>query len=206
VPSFTSTIAVRRSPEQVFAVLDDLEQAPRWMPAIKRIDVLTPGMRMGVGFKWRETRRVLGILRMKVVLVVTAHEAPRTWGLTFNDGKVQATATFELEPTPGGTKVTFVEDVEDLQGKPKRAERMLRMMEKQDGDLLDRLKAHVESTTEAPAGLAEEPDVRASAPEASAPEAAAKPMRKTARPRAGKAAKKAAPKPGAPKKAKGSKR
>lgn len=154
MPSFTRSIAVRRSPEQVFAVLDDLEQAPKWMPAIRRIDVLTPGMRMGVGFKWRETRRVLGILRMKVVLVVTSHDPPRTWGLTYNDGKVQATATFELTATPSGTQVAFVEDVEDLQGKEKRAQRMLRMMEKQDADLLDRLKVHVEATTEEPPGLA----------------------------------------------------
>jgi uncharacterized protein YndB with AHSA1/START domain len=191
VPAFTSTTTIGRSPEQVFAVLDDLGQAPSWMPAIKRIDVLTPGMPMGVGFKWRETRRILGVFRMKVVLVVTAHDPPRTWGLTYNDGKVQATATFELEPVAGGTKVTFVEDVEDLQGKPQRAERMLRMMEKQDRDLLDRLKARVEATTEAPAGT--------EAPTASAPQSPvreAKPARKPATKAAAKptAAKKAAPK------------
>lgn len=148
MPSFTSSIAIDRSPEQVFAVLDDLEAAPRWMPSIRRIDVLTPGMAMGAGFKWRETRRVLGILRMKVVLTVVQHQRPDLWGLMFNDGKVQATATFELAPVGGGTGVTFTEEVEDLRGNPKRAERMLRMMERQDADLLPRLKAYVESTTE----------------------------------------------------------
>ena len=154
MPSFTRSIAIRRSPEQVFAVLDDVEQAPQWMPAIRRIDILTPGMRLGVGFKWRETRRVFGILRVKVVLVVTSHDPPRTWGLTYNDGKVQATATFELAATPSGTQVAFVEEVEGLQGKPGRADRMMQAMEKQDADLLDRLKAHVEATTEEPPGLA----------------------------------------------------
>ena len=94
MPSFTRSISIRRSPEQVFAVLDDLEHASAWMPAIRRIDVLTPGMRMGVGFRWRETRRIFGILRMKIVLVVTSHDPPRTWGLTYNDGKVQSTAMF----------------------------------------------------------------------------------------------------------------
>jgi hypothetical protein len=119
---------------------------------------------MGVGFRWRETRRVLGILRMRVVLVVSAHHRPTTWGLTYNDGKVQAVATFELAEKPHGTEVTFVEDVEDLQGKPKRAERMLKMMQKQDGDLLDRLKAHVEATSTEPAGLALEPVAVAAKP------------------------------------------
>lgn len=154
MPSFTRSIALRRSPEQVFAVLDDLGQAPDWMPAIRRIDILTPGMPMGVGYKWRETRRVFGVLRMKLVLVVTAYDPPRTWGLTYNDGKVQATATFELAATPTGTTVTFTEDVEDLQGKPARAERMAKLMEKQDADLLERLKARVEATSDEPDGLA----------------------------------------------------
>lgn len=157
MPSFTRSIAIRRSPEQVFAVLDDLGQAPDWMPAIRRIDILTPGMRMGVGFKWRETRRILGVFRKSFVLVVTSHDPPRTWGLTYNDGKVQATATFELKPTAAGTEVAFSEEVEDLQGKPARAERMAKMMENQDAELLDRLKAHVEATSEEPAGLAPDP-------------------------------------------------
>lgn len=213
VPSFTKSIAIRRLPEQVFALLDDLEQAPRWMPSIRRIDVLTPGMRMGVGFKWRETRRVLGLLRMKVVLVVTSHDPPRTWGLTYNDGKVQATATFELAPVPSGTQVVFVEDVEDLQGKEKRAQRMLKMMERQDADLLERLKVHVEATTEEPPGLAPDPPLasvpaepekeRATAakPAKAAKVTKAKAPSAMARPAARKPAKKAAAKrgPGKPK-------
>lgn len=206
MPSFTSSITIRRSPEQVFAVLDDLGEAPRWMPDIRRIDFLTPGMRMGVGFKWRETRRVFGILRMKVVLVVTSHDPPRTWGLTYNDGKVQATATFELDEAPGGTKVTFFEEVEDLQGKPQRAERMLAVMRKKDGDLLPRLKAHVEATTEEPAGLLPEPSVAdpgTAAVEAAKPKGATKgaakgkssKSTKAAKPGKKSAAKRAAGKP-----------
>jgi uncharacterized protein YndB with AHSA1/START domain len=213
VPSFTKSIAIRRTPEQVFAVLDDLEQAPTWIPAIRKVAILTPGMRMGVGFKWRETRRVFGILRMSVVLVVTSHDPPRTWGVTFNDGKVQATSTVDLEATPGGTRVRLVEEVEDLQGKPKRAETMLKTVEKQDADLLERLKVHVEATTEEPPGLAPDPPL-ASVPAVAEKEraTAAKPARAArvakakapsarARPVARKPAKKAAAKrtPGRPK-------
>jgi uncharacterized protein YndB with AHSA1/START domain len=193
VPSFTSSIAIDRSPEQVFAVLDDLEAAPRWMPSIRRIDVLTPGMAMGPGFKWRETRRVLGVLRMKVVLTVVQHRRPETWGLMFNDGKVQATATFELAPAGGATGVTFTEEVEDLRGNPKRAERMLKMMQRQDADLLQRLKAHVESTTEPVARPepAEEPPAVAVA---AAPKAKAKAKSAPKKAAAGKPKKAAAKK------------
>jgi uncharacterized protein YndB with AHSA1/START domain len=201
VPSFTSTIAIDRSPEQVFAVLDDLESAPRWMPSIRRIDVLTPGKAMGSGFKWRETRRIFGVFRMSVVLTVVQHQRPETWGLMFNDGKVQATATFELAPAGSGTGVTFTEEVEDLRGNPKRAERMVKMMQKQDADLLQRLKAHVESTTE-PSGRAEPVAVtmkEARAPKAAkptktaqkAPAAKAKAKAPASKPKAKKAAAKA---------------
>jgi uncharacterized protein YndB with AHSA1/START domain len=202
VPSFTSTLAIDRSPEQVFAVLDDLDAAPRWMPSIRRIDVLTPGMAMGAGFRWRETRRIFGILRMKVVLTIVRHQRPEAWGLMFNDGKVQATATFELAPASSGTAVTFTEEVEDLRGNPKRAERMIGMMKKQDADLLQRLKAYVESTTE-PAGRAERAEAAAAlkgapkpkpskaAKKAPAAKAAAKAKAPAAKPKAKKAAAKA---------------
>jgi uncharacterized protein YndB with AHSA1/START domain len=177
VPSFTRRVAIGRSPEQVFAVLDDLEAARRWMPAIRRIDVLTPGMPMGAGFKWRETRRAFGVLRLKVVLTVVQHHRPSTWGLMSNDGKVQATATFELEPAGGGTEVTLTVEAEDLRGDPRRAERTIRLMERQDAGALERLKAYVESTTEPPARAEPPPKALASAPTAAAERAAAVPAK-----------------------------
>lgn len=151
MPSFSSRLAIDRAPQQVFAVLDDLDAAKRWMPAIRRILVLTPDQPMGVGFKWRETRRLFGIFRMSVVLAIVEQERPTTWALEFNDGKLRARATFHLEPSGHGTQATFTEEIEDLQGRAERAQTMLRRMEKQDGDLLKRLKAYVESTTEPPA-------------------------------------------------------
>ena len=166
MPSFTRTGTIERAPDQVFAVLDDLSAAPRWMPAIKRIQVLTPGTPMGVGFQWRETRRILGVIPMSFTINVTQHERPRVWSIGFTDGKVQTRATFELAPAGRGTRVTLTEECQDLVGKPKRAERIGRMMEKSDGDLVERLKRYVEATTEPPAG---------------APPAAAKPATKKAK-------------------------
>jgi uncharacterized protein YndB with AHSA1/START domain len=151
MPSFTRTATIDRAPAQVFAVLDDLQAAPRWMPAIKKIEVQTPDAPVGVGFKWRETRRVMGVIPMRFTIEVAKHQRPKLWGIGFTDGKLQTAATFELEPAGRGTSITLTETCEDLVGKPKRAARIARMMEKSDGDLLDRLKAYVESTTEPPA-------------------------------------------------------
>lgn len=152
MPGFERAATIDRPPRQVYAVLDDLHGARQWMPAIRKIEVLTPEFAVDVGYRWRETRAVWKVFRMSAELEITEHDAPRTWGLKYEDRKLRMTATFELAPSGTGTLITLREAVEDLQGKPKRAERMAAWMEKADGDLLLRLKAHVESQPAWPAG------------------------------------------------------
>jgi uncharacterized protein YndB with AHSA1/START domain len=147
MPMFTRSRSVARSPEQVFAVLDDRRQAPAWMPRIKSITVLTPDQPVGVGYSWRETSRLFGVLPVSVTLTVAEHDPPHRWGLVCDDGKTRARASFRLSPIDGGTHIEFNESVEDLQGRPKRAEAMLRRIERQDRDLLERLGGHLEATT-----------------------------------------------------------
>lgn len=146
MPGFERKATIDRPPAQVFAVLDDVRGARAWMPAIRRIEVVTPDNAVDVGYKWRETRAVMGILRITMPVEIVQHEPSRLWGIRVDDGKVRATATFTLTAAgKGATDVVLREDVEDLRGSPKRAARMARMMEKSDDDLLARLKAHVES-------------------------------------------------------------
>ena len=185
MPGFERAATIDRPPRQVYAALDDIHGARQWMPAIRKVEVLTPGFAVDVGYRWRETRAVWGIFRMSAELEVVAHDAPRTWGVKFEDRRLRMTATFELAPSGTGTLITLREDVEDLQGKPKRAERTAAWMEKADGDLLLRLKAHVESQP-IKADLVEQAAPAAPAPEAAAP-AAGRP-RKTG-PRAKRASK-----------------
>lgn len=145
MPGFERTITIDRPAPQVFAVLDDIQNARRWMPAIRKIQVMTPSHAVDVGYKWRETRRMMGILRITMPVEIVRHEQDKAWGIVVDDGKVRATATFELVPKGPATLVTLREDVEDLRGSPQRAARMARMMEKSDDDLLVRLKAYAES-------------------------------------------------------------
>lgn len=151
MPLFKLARSVARTPEQVFAVLDDLQQAPTWMPRIRKVKVLTPDQPVGVGYAWEETSRILGFIPFTVRLAVAVHDPPRRWGVVYDDGKVRAEATFRLTPIAGGTHIDFTESVEDLQGKPKRAEATLRRIEKMDRDLLERLARHLEATTPAEA-------------------------------------------------------
>lgn len=186
MPGFERAATIDRPPSQVYAALDDIHAARNWMPAIRRIEVLTPSDAVDVGFRWRETRKVMGIFRMSAELEITEHDPPRRWGLTYEDRKLRATATFELARNESGTLITMRQDVEDLQGKAKRAHRMAAWMENADDDLLLRLKAYVESQ---PARV--EMEVVHEPADSEAVEAKAPPARK----KAGKPAK------GAPKKA-----
>ena len=145
MPGFERAATIDRPPSQVYAVLDDIHAARHWMPAIRRIEVLTPNDAVDVGFRWRETRKVMGIFRMSAELEVVEHEPPHLWGLMYEDKKLRARATFQLVRNDSGTLITMRQEVEDLQGKPKRAERMSKWIEKSDDDLLLRLKAFVES-------------------------------------------------------------
>lgn len=55
----TLTVHVQAPPERVFAVFSDLEDLPQRIPAIVRLEKLTPGP-VGVGTRFRETRRMFG--------------------------------------------------------------------------------------------------------------------------------------------------
>jgi uncharacterized protein YndB with AHSA1/START domain len=193
MPGFERAATIDRPPSQVYAVLDDIHAARNWMPAIRRIEVLTPSDAVDVGFRWRETRRVMGVFRMSAELEVVEHDAPRTWGLKYEDKKMRATATFQLARNESGTLITMRQDAEDLQGKPKRAQRMAKWMEKADDDLLLRLKAYCESqpVREEPA----EPIVHEPADSHAVQAKAPKARKKAAKKAKGKAKKaKAAPK------------
>ncbi len=145
MPGFERAVTIDRPPHQVYAILDDVRNARRWMPAIRRIEVLTPDNAVDVGYRWRETRVVWGLFRITMPVEIVRHDPPAAWGIRVEDGRFRAHATFELTPSGDGTLVALREDVEDLRGSERRAQRVARMMEKADDDLLARLKAHAES-------------------------------------------------------------
>lgn len=144
MPGFERAATIDRPPQQVYAVIDDVPGCARWMPVVRKVEPLTPGP-VGVGYRWRETRRVFGPFTAKMELEITEHQPPKSWGLEYNDGKTKAVATFLLERSGAGTLITLREDVEALDGNGKRVARMAKMIEKADDDLLRRLKAYVES-------------------------------------------------------------
>jgi uncharacterized protein YndB with AHSA1/START domain len=75
---------IEASPEDVFAVLTDLDAAGEWMPNLVGIDVLTD-QEFGVGTRWRETRKMFG-REASEHFEVTACERPTEVGI-YVDGK-----------------------------------------------------------------------------------------------------------------------
>ena len=126
-------IEIARPPEQVYAVVADLERGPEWQPTLVRVDAE----------RGTEVRRIAGHER-ESRFEVTRAEPPRLFEIVSHDGPVRAWATFELEPAGAGTRVRF-SLVLELSGALRFAGPMLRgRAEREARDNLERLKKLVE--------------------------------------------------------------
>jgi carbon monoxide dehydrogenase subunit G len=140
--SFSRTAVIRASPDRVFSVLSDLDQSRQWMPAIERIDNVTPGA-FRQGTSWQETRKA-GKRTMQSMLSVESFDPPKRLGLHVEGKVMKGDMSFSLSPKAGGTEVTY-----DAQMWGKGLMRLMtgmmnRMMAEEDNDILERLRSQVE--------------------------------------------------------------
>jgi carbon monoxide dehydrogenase subunit G len=127
-------IEIARPPEDVYALVSDLERGPEWQPTLVRVDV-----ERGV-----EVRRIAGQER-EASFDVTRNEAPRLFEIVSRGGPVRATATFELHPDGVGTRVDLSLGLE-LGGPLRFAGGMVRgRAEGEARENLERLKAILEA-------------------------------------------------------------
>jgi carbon monoxide dehydrogenase subunit G len=126
-------IEIARPPEEVYAVVSDLERGPEWQPTLVRVDVE----------RGTEVRRIAGHER-EARFEVTRAEPPRLFELVSHVSGVRAWATFELEPAGAGTRVRLSLLLE-LSGPLRFAGRMIRgRAEHEARENLERLKQLVE--------------------------------------------------------------
>lgn len=148
---FGFQVEVDASPSEVFAVITDLSMAGVLSPSIIKTEPLTD-QPFGVGFRWRETRKMFLILRPKAEIEVT-HYVPDgdalMYAVLIDDGCNHVTGEFHLKACDAGTHVTYrgVAQVykknkatkeKELQPSPS----MARMVQKFDAKCLPRLAAH----------------------------------------------------------------
>lgn len=91
--------------EQVFELFTDIERAADRVAGIKKIDVLSTGP-FHLGFRWNETREVLGRLD-DAEMEITSFEANRGYTVTHHKGGVRIDTVFTFEPVGPRTRVSI---------------------------------------------------------------------------------------------------
>ena len=90
------SVEVACSPEQAFALVDDLERAPEWQGSLESVDVAR-----GV-----EVRRIAGQRRESRFQVVR-REPPRALEIDSRSGSIEGRAAFTIEPATTGCRVAI---------------------------------------------------------------------------------------------------
>ena len=99
---FDNTIDIARDPDEVYAYLADLEHTPEWNWAITSTQKVTPGP-VGIGTRYRQTRSVP---RPAVEFIeISGLDPGRSIEIAGVLGPFQARLTYELWPSPVGTRL-----------------------------------------------------------------------------------------------------
>lgn len=106
---FSNTLTIRRPAGEVFAYLAELENLPRWNYAISETRRLSAGP-AGVGSRYLQVRSLPS--PSEETLEVTGFEPDRRLALDGAFGPLSGRATYELEPTADGTRLTNTMDLE----------------------------------------------------------------------------------------------
>lgn len=101
----TLTKHVAAPPEIVFDVASDLPHAAEYVGGIEKIELITSEP-IGVGTKWRETRKMMGHESTET-LEITAFDRPHSYTVGCETCGSYFKTTFRFAPVAGGTSVTL---------------------------------------------------------------------------------------------------
>jgi uncharacterized membrane protein len=96
------TVEIARSPQEVFAYVDDLSRHGEWQEQIESVEVLTEGPTR-VGSRAVDTRRVPGG-RRRITYEITEHDPPRKASFRGLDGPIRPRGTVTVEPLDDGAR------------------------------------------------------------------------------------------------------
>ena len=132
---------VPATPERVFSVLSDLNQAREWMPAIQKIERLDDRP-FGVGTAWKETR-LAGKRTMESTVRVVACDPGSRLSLRVESDAMEGDLAFTLRPTGPGTEVHYTAQMKGRGMMRLMSGTINKMMTQEDANLLDRLATQV---------------------------------------------------------------
>ena len=90
------SVEIARPPEEVFALVADLERAPEWQGSLESVDVAR-----GV-----EVRRIAG-QRREARFQVVRREPPRVLEIHSRSGPIEVRAAFTIDPAGTGCRVAI---------------------------------------------------------------------------------------------------
>jgi carbon monoxide dehydrogenase subunit G len=140
---FMRTIVIDRPIEEVFDFATDLHNASKLLPNVTKTEMLTEGG-MKPGAKFKETRLMNGKER-SVVIEVVEHARPSVHAARARMMGMVASFTFRFFAEGAGTRVEMEAVVTGNFLWWLFLGMMSRMMEKEDGEYLNRLKAALET-------------------------------------------------------------
>ena len=137
------SVVINAPPEKVFAVLADPGQAQQWMPAIKKIEQMSPGP-FGNGTNWKETREVSGRM-MESTIRVTGFQPPSSLKMEVLGKGITGHLEFALGPQGAATNVRYQGEMRGHGFMALFNGRIQKMMAEGAPELVGSLKRYVES-------------------------------------------------------------
>ena len=110
MPRVDTQIAINRTPEDVFALITDLDRSPEWLSAIESVVAISSRPPV-TGATFTEVARFMG-KRIETPKVVTGYDPPRFFGHASTGGPIPQNFTIELQPILDGTEVNLVFEAE----------------------------------------------------------------------------------------------
>jgi len=96
------TVEIAKSPQEVFAYLDDLNRHGEWQTQIESVELLTERPTR-VGTRAVDTRRVPGG-RQKITYEITEHDPPRRAAFRGLDGPIRPVGSVTVEALDDGQR------------------------------------------------------------------------------------------------------
>jgi len=109
--NFSSSIEIDAPPEKVWALVNDLEEWPQWIPSIKKIEKLSEGP-LGAGSQIRVTAK--SIITVKLLMTITEFVPPQHAVMRGKVMGTEMTRHYTFEPVNQGTRLTAGGEVSGL--------------------------------------------------------------------------------------------
>ena len=101
-------VFIRATPERVWEVISDIPAQASWMVDVRRLEV-TSQERSGAGTVIEVTSELFGLPLVKDTMRITAWEPPYRFNVE-HIGHFSGTGEFVIEPAPGGSIFSWIED------------------------------------------------------------------------------------------------